>query len=97
MNRQQRRQRERESAAARRMDRVITEKKVMVQECEVELYFNVFAEQLHKNFGFGVGRIMRLWHCVDERIGDIAQGRTTKEGIERELEKEIGTICRFRD
>lgn len=79
------------------MDKVITEKKVMVQECEVELYFNVFAEQLHKNFGFGVGRIMRLWHCVDERIGDIAKGRTTKEELERDLEKEIGTICRFRD
>lgn len=79
------------------MDKVITEKKVMVQECEVELYFNVFAEQLHKNFGFGSGRIMRLWHCVDERIGDIAKGKTTKEEIERDLEKEIGTICRFRD
>lgn len=79
------------------MDKVITEKKVMVQECEVELYFNVFAEQLHKNFGFGSGRITRLWHCVDERIGDIAKGRTTKEELERELEKEIGTICRFRD
>lgn len=97
MNRQQRRQRERESAAARRMDKVITEKKVLVQECEVELYFNAFAEQLHKHFGFGAGRIMKLWKCVDARIGDIAQGRTTKEEIERGLEKEIGTICRFRD
>lgn len=97
VNRQQRRQRERESAAARRMDKVITEKKVLVQECEVELYFNAFAEQLHKHFGFGAGRIMKLWKYVDARIGDIAQGGTTKEEIERELEKEIGTICRFRD
>lgn len=97
MNRQQRRQRERERAAARRMDKVITEKKVMVQECEVELYFNVFGEQLHKHFGFGAGRIMKLWRYVDARIGDIAQGRTTKEEIERGLEKEIGTICRFRN
>lgn len=97
MNRQQRRQRERESAAARRMDKVITEKKVLVQECEVELYFNVFAEQLHKHFGFGIGRIKKLWRFVDARLGDIAEGRTTKKEIERELGEEIGTICRFRD
>lgn len=97
MNRQQRRQKERESAAARRMDKIITEKKVLVQECEVELYFNVFAEQLHKHFGFGTQRIMKLWRCVDARIGDIAQGSTTKVELEKELEKEIGTICRFRE
>lgn len=63
----------------------------------VELYFNVFAEQLHKHFGFGSQRIMKLWRCVDARIGDIAQGSTTKEELEKELEKEIGTICRFRE
>lgn len=97
MNRQQRRQRERESAAARRMDKAIMEKKVLVQECEVELYFNVFAEQLHEIFGFGSGRITKLWQAVDNRIGDIAKSKTTKEEIEAELEKKIGTVCRFRE
>ena len=97
MNRQQRRQRERERAAARRMDRIITEKKVLVQECEAELYFNTFAEQLNEHFGFGAERNTRLWNYVDARIGDIAQGKVTKEEIERNLEKKIGTVCRFRD
>lgn len=97
MNRQQRRQRERERAAERRMEKEITEKKVLVQECEVELYFNIFAEQLHKLYGFGAGRNTKLWQAVDARIGDIAHGRTTKEEIERNLEKAIGAVYRFRD
>jgi hypothetical protein len=102
MNRQQRRQRDRERAALDRLDkkviRRLEEKQQRIGECEVELYFTAMGLALNELYGFGQQRVARVWQRTDEIITELNRSDkwNSLEDMKQELKDKIDLECSFR-
>lgn len=98
MNRQQRRARERELEARRRLEKRIEKTRAdeKYKEIEVELYYTAFGLALEEVYGFKEKRILKAWRRADEIMGKLCSGEMTFDEMKQQLKERANIECSFR-
>ena len=63
-----------------------------VADFKVEALMTCFALTLHRLFGFGPKRILRVLQYIDDLMGDINEGKKTVDDYRKELEEEAKVV-----
>ncbi len=102
MGRAERRRMERKNRIEERKDKILMthkdinnlKKKIIddVADFKVETLMTCFALALHRVYGFGAKRILRLLQCIDDLMGAINTGEKTIDDYRKELEEEAKVI-----
>lgn len=102
MGRAERRRMERNNRLENRKDKVLMSQKEVnnlkrriiedVADFKVETMMTCFALALHRVFGFGPKRILRLLQYIDDLMGAINTGEKTIDDYRKELEEEAKVI-----
>lgn len=62
----------------------------------IAMYY-LFGIQLHKLYGFGQQRCLRLFNAIDEELGHWRRGEISIEDLRQQMAKEIDIDIRFGD
>lgn len=99
MNRQQRRQLEKQSKKDKKytlsdLHETSEKRSQETLEYTVEKLMSCFALTLHEEFGFGQKRLIRALQSIDDYMGQINDDSLTMEEILQRLENETGVIIK---
>jgi len=59
-------------------------------QIEMEIFYTCFSLGMHRLYGFGAERILRVLKFVDEQYAKLNSGEATMESLAEELKRECG-------